>query len=260
MKKFLVIMLTIACIFILLIGNHQWNEKVRVNSHSSTVLTEVKAKDHQQGEQTERMLDFAKNWPTDARNLFQVALDEGRPYEILIAGSPALGTEPGGWSSIVKTELEKVYEDTVAVTIKEYDLTSQQVVEEKKHEELAAEKADLILLEPFILKDNGYVANERSADYWTEMIDSIKAKKTDTIVILQPANPLSNAKYYPLQVEGLKAYTEANRLPYLDHWSAWPKTEAEMRDYIELTRDPSFPNEKGHQVWADYLIKYFISK
>lgn len=117
----------------------------------------------------------------------------------------------------------------------------------------------MILLEPFILKDNGKVGNDLAAENYSEILNAIVAAKEDAVVILQPANPLSKAIFYPQQVEALKAYAVTNGLPYLDHWKAWPETENERRGLLD-TGDPSYPNERGHQLWAEYLIDFFISK
>ena len=76
---------------------------------------------------------------------------------------------------------------------------------------------------------------------------------------LQPANPLFQAKYYPLQVEALKNYADRNNITYLNHWDAWPDTQSEEIKKF-LIGEPSTPNETGHKLWADFLVDYFISE
>lgn len=261
MKNFFIILLTVGCAVVLFLGNQQWRERVQVKSKTSgTVLAEEKGhKKEDFVKDNDSLLGYVENWPEDAQENFKAALEDGKPYKILLTGSPALGSESDGWASMLKDELEAVYGDAIAVKIKIYDLTSLQMVEEEKYEELAAEQADLILLEPFILNDNGKVGNDQAAENLSVVIESIQNGKTDSNVILQPANPLSKAKYYPLQVEALKEYAETNGLTYINHWEAWPETEIERRALLSLG-DPSFPNEEGHKLWADHLTNYFISK
>ena len=88
-----------------------------------------------------------------------------------------------------------------------------------------------------------------------------KSKKVFQIrvVLIQPPHPLYQATYYPVQVEALEQYAEDNGIPYLNHWEAWPDQDSEeIKDY--LSEDASEPSAKGHQVWAEYLIDYFIAK
>jgi hypothetical protein len=143
--------------------------------------------------------------------------------------------------------------------VKIHDLTSQEYINEVKHGELAREEADLVLLELFILKNNGKVGNDLAAEHYSEIVAAIKEANQEAFVILQPAKPLSLAKYYPLQVETLQEYAEANNLAYIDHWQAWPDTENERKELLDIG-DPSYPNQRGHELWAEYLIDYFISE
>lgn len=259
MKHFILILLTIGCALILFLGNQQWKEKVQVRSQVTSSHTKAEEDEAEQQDETEQLLQYAAKWPAEAQADFQAALESGQPYKIVIAGSPALGQEPSGWSAIVKQELERVYGESVDVSVKSYDLTSLEFFNGGKHEELAAELGDLVLLEPFILNNNGKVGNELADENYSEIIEAIKGANEKAVVILQPANPLSKARFYPLQVEALKKYTEAKGLPFLDHWKAWPETENERRELLD-TGDPSYPNEKGHKLWAEYIVDYFISE
>lgn len=260
MKQFFVILLATSCAVILFLGNQQWKEKIQVKSSSPVSTVNAKELDEQTaGEETEDLLVFAKNWPEDARNHFSAALEENRPYSILLAGSPALGKEGTGWADLLESELAQTYGEAITVTKKSYEMTSLQFTEEQLDEELATEQADMVLLEPFVLMNNGKVGNDAAEKHYSIMIDAIKKANPNAVVILQPANPLSRAKFYPVQVDRLKEYAESNEIPYLDHWQAWPETEDERAELLEVG-DPSFPNEEGHRLWANYLIEYFVAK
>lgn len=140
-----------------------------------------------------------------------------------------------------------------------YAQTSADILAENKQLEFAAEKAQLVVIEPFLLNDNSKIKVEETLANVTKMIEDIKTGNPDTTFILQPSNPIYLPKYYSTQVEALKEYTAANNITYFDHWKAWPATDnPEIKDY--LNGDQSAPNEKGYQVWARYLIEYFINK
>lgn len=258
MKHFLVICLTIVCSAILVLGNQHWKEKINVTAseESSDIY---KGEKEAAGPVGTEFFSYIKNWPGEAQLSYKQAIYEKKPYKILIAGSTALGPESSGWAYILKDKLKVLFHNTIDVSVKSYDLTSTQIIEDRKDEELAAEKADLILLEPFILKDNGKVTIENSTENINKIIESIKSANEGAIILLQPANPLFQAKYYPLQVESLKNYADRNNITYLNHWDAWPDTQSEEIKRF-LIGEPSTPNEIGHELWADFLVDYFISE
>ena len=140
-----------------------------------------------------------------------------------------------------------------------YDLTSIAYINEEKITEVMEEQPDLILFEPFTLKDNGKVGIDDSLENTSAVIASVKESLPQTEVILQPPHPLYNANFYPKQVEELQQFAEDNGITYLNHWEAWPdKNSEEIKEYI--SEDSSQPSSKGHQLWADYLTDYFIAK
>ncbi|WP_079506564.1 SGNH/GDSL hydrolase family protein [Mesobacillus jeotgali] len=257
MKHFLTICLTIVCFAILVLGNQHWKEKTKVTAYEDKSGLYKEEKDEAEHVGTE-ILSYTKKWPVEAQLSYKRAINDKKPYKILIAGSPALGQQSSGWAYILKDKLKETFHETIVVSVKIYDLNSTQIIEERKYEELAAEKADLILLEPFILKDNGQVTIENSNENINKIIESIKTANLGAIVLLQPANPLFQAKYYPVQVDSLKEYAESNNITYLNHWDAWPDPQSEDIKKF-LIGEPGTPNEKGHQLWADYLIDYFIA-
>ena len=125
--------------------------------------------------------------------------------------------------------------------------------------EVIEEQPDLVLFEPFTLKDNGVVAIDDSLENTSAVIAKIKESLPDTSDPAPPPHPLYHATYYPKQVEALQQFAEDNDIPYLNHWEAWPdQNSEEIKEYI--SEDSSQPSVKGHQVWADYLIDYFIAK
>jgi hypothetical protein len=149
--------------------------------------------------------------------------------------------------------------DHIAVSVHTYNVTSNEFIANNTQKEIAAEKAQLIVFEPFLLNDNnkGTVAN--SLNNLTKIMGDVKAANPGTTFILQPSYPLYAAKYYPRQVAKLKQYAAQNQITYLDHWTSWPaSTDKALNDY--LLPGGTGPNEKGIQIWSQYLINYLIHK
>lgn len=267
MKAFFTTLLAIACAVILIWGNIHWNQKSVVsganeqveskNAKSSKPVRTIKE------ESKEKEIDltvFTQNWPEEAKASFQEASDNDRPFKIAIVGSAAIGDEPDGWAYQVKEELEKALgSEVVAVTINRVNSTTVGYINEDEHIKLAEEKVDLILLEPFILSDNGNVLIEDSLDNIGTIIEAITENNSNATFILQPPNPIYKPKLYATQVEALEAYAKENNITYLNHWDAWPDTQSEdIYEYVE--DDTGLPNEEGHKLWSQYVMDYLISK
>ncbi|GAM16223.1 SGNH/GDSL hydrolase family protein [Mesobacillus selenatarsenatis] len=266
MKPFLTTLLAIICGGVLLWGNIHWSNKTAVKVDGASVTKAVekpaeksKAKSEDTQGQEVGLLSLTKNWPVEAVETFKKAQEEGQEYKVLIVGSNALGEEPNGWAYQTKDGLTEAFGDeNLIVEILKYETTSLNFVQENHQEELVAAEADLIIFEPFTLNDNtNGVGAENSLINVQRVLDHIGDVSANTVVILTPPNPLYNAKYYPLQVDALKEYAEENDIPYLDHWTAWPELDSqEMNDYLTN----GSPNEKGHELWAQYMLDYLVAK
>jgi hypothetical protein len=257
MQKFLTVLLGILLILLIYFGQTHWNQQNKALS-SDTPTSSKKELNKQRHSSTE-LLKLTKNWPAEAVERFKQSLKNDKPFKILFVGSPAIGSDTEGTYSLVKQKLKETYEDHIDVQLKTFDMTSTQFLYQKKQNEIVAEAADMIVFEPFILENNGEVLIDKTMTDLAVVMDAVKVAKPESTIILQPSYPLYNAKIYPRQVEELKKYAETHQIPYLDHWTAWPDPATEeLKNY--LTPDQSAPNEKGAQVWSEYIIRYFISK
>lgn len=264
MKNFLAVLLGIACLLVMLIGHFNWNEKIQsANATDETTHIQVSTNGTQDTENNtttnNKVIALASNWPTQAINRLQQTQSDKTSFNILFVGSPTIGSESDGTFKIVKDKMIETFgEKNIDLTLKTFDLSSSQFIKNNYHEEIAAEAADLVVIEPFILMDNGLVEISDSLENLSILIEAIHAKNPETSIIIQPSNPLHNAKYYPIQVEAVKEYAAQNQLTYLDHWTAWPDQKSdEMIEY--LLPEQSYPSDKGIQVWSEYLLNYFIS-
>lgn len=266
MKAFFTTILVIVCMAVLVWGNFHWTQKTTVSGevNESPVISKTVSDKEMEQEKVESpsnsLVEFTKNWPEQGVEGFQKALEEKRPYKVLMIGSSALGDDKSGWAAITREKLlEKYSEKQMNVEIEVFDETSRDFVNNDGAETIIDEKADMVLFEPFTLMDNGEVSIEDSLNNIQTVMDVTLEANPDTVFILMPPHPIYNATFYPKQVEALKEYAEDNKIAYLDHWKAWPdfKTE-EVKEYI--TSDNSQPNEQGHELWSKFVTDYLISK
>ena len=259
MKIFLTSLLAVVFLVVLYLGQSHWNQQLQasaknkpINQDSTSTIDDTNAEDQD-------LLKLTSNWPESAVDQLKHSLQEDKPFTILFTGSPAIGSETDGSFPIIKEQLIKAFgEEHIHVELKTFDSTSTQLLYQKKQEEIAAVNADLIIFEPFILMNNGEVLIKDTLKNTTKIIEGIQANKPETSFILQPAYPLYQAKIYPRQVAELKKYAQDHELPYLDHWSSWPDSnKAELRDYFQP--DLSTPNEKGNQVWSQYILQFLTN-
>ncbi|MCS0654834.1 SGNH/GDSL hydrolase family protein [Cytobacillus firmus] len=259
MKAFITVLLAACCVFILIAGNLHWQKKIAGSAAPESPPAAESESAEPADPERERILSLAANWPKSSRKQLEKAVDEQRAYTITILGSKSLGEGPDSWPELLKTELQSAYgKDLIVTNTLSYDTTSNQFVNQNM-EELLKNPGDLILFEPFTLNDNGEVGTKAGLENLAYVMTEVKSQHPDSTFILQPPHPLYDTIYYPKDVEELKEYSEENSIPYLDHWTAWPELDdPEMKEY--LSSDNSQPSKKGHRIWADYLIEYFIHK
>jgi lysophospholipase L1-like esterase len=248
MKYFFTVIWGLVCLGVLAYGHFHWNQQVAVKAVEPVITQEMTEPDYS------IYLEMAGNWPETAKTQLNQALEAEQPFKILFVGSSFMEWE----KSVTQSLSESFGSDKIHTALHTYGQTSADILAENKQLELASEKAQLVVMEPFLLNDNGKLKVEETLANVTKMMEDIKAGNPDTTFILQPSNPIYLPKYYSEQIEALKNYAVENNVTYLDHWTAWPATDhPELKNY--LNEDQS-PNELGYQAWAQYLIAYFVKK
>jgi len=250
---------------LLVVGQIYWVHKI--DKSVQNALTEQKEGsigqiDMQQGnERKQQLIKYATNLPTRIQKKIGEAVDTGKPVQLVIVGSEAVSSSRDGWPQLLAEVLHSTYGmDILSIKVKEYrDMTTMEAVENQIYNEIIKLRPDILLLEPFILNNNGVIPIKRTLDDLTYILKEVQSAIPDVVVILQPAHPIYNARYYPIQVNQLKKYAEENNYIYLDHWTSWPNyMTSKIRNY--LSEDQSVPNADGYRLWADFLIDYFVAK
>lgn len=261
MRRFVTVMAVLATVIFLFAAHTYWKGKTSAGTKAPAVTEEAVKNVMEKEENVESksanqdLLTLADNWPDQAKEGLEKAMEEGRAYKVAVVGSGSLGEENGGWSVMLRDALGEAFGDHVEVGIFEYDERSDEFISNSRHNEVAEFEPDFVLFEPFTLMDNGNVEVEDNHENIQTFVDAVG----EAVVVLQPPHPIHDATFYPAQVNDLKTFAEDADLVYLDHWPEWPDVEdEELRSYLQ--EDQGAPNEKGHELWFEYLKGYFIAE
>lgn len=257
----------IGCI-ILLVGSYmQWNGKISSAGVQSPTPISPSEKDNKNEDSKipgepeqdiERLLALAANADKEVQAVIQDRLESDEPLDFLITGSTLMEEGQPGYAERLNTALESAYGDFLNVTIESFDTTSDAFIENLSSE-LDFDKAfDIVLFEPFILKNNGVITPEDQEEYIKRFQNRLAEEVEDAVLVLHPSQPLHQAVYYPLEVESIEAYAASNDIPYINHWKDWPAVDSD--DLPNFLDEDSAPNDAGAEVWANALIKYFIAE
>lgn len=262
MKAAIISTLSIILVVILIIGNINWNLHTdsphSEENTSSTSATEEKTDEYFS---QDYYTSFASSWPESAQKVLETKLSEKKAFHIVLLGSTSIGNQDLGLITPLKEALAAKYDKYVTIESINYDGTSSDYVDNQAYEALASKKPDMVIFEPFLLKDNSVVDISTTLNNISSVITETEEALPDVTFILQPAQQIYNASLYPKQVQELQAYAEEQGITYWNHWESWPNAKDKaVLEYIESKDGVSSPNEKGYEVWSKYLISQLISK
>lgn len=257
-KNFLLtVLLLVSCVSFIIAGQLYWQKKI-----DDTVKQAMAEAPKQEAIENEsKLMKYAAQLPSEVQKKIKNAIHTNRPVRLVIVGSKAISSSEKSWPALFKNELESTYGKRVfEVVVKEYgDMTTKEALEANVDKEIIDAKPDILLWEPFLLNNNGVIEIGDALQQIDTIIQNIQSALPDVTVMLQPPHPIYNARYYPSQVEQLQSFAKEKGYIYLDHWKAWPDYKSEeLNDVVNENTD--LPNERGHQLWADFLIDYFIAK
>lgn len=201
---------------------------------------------------------YMKNLPSAVQEKIKKSAETNKPIQLVIAGDEATPAQ-GGWPQALADKLKEAYgPDMFHVTVKSYpQKTTKQWMDEKIYSEIASLKPDVLLYEPALLTDSGVVEKQESAANTQNIADEISKAVPGVAVLIQPSNPLYQAKYFPAAVQLVKETMQSKGYTYVDHWQAWPAND----DLLKYLASPTgFANDEGQKVWAKYMTEYFVAK
>ncbi|WP_347548764.1 hypothetical protein ABFG93_14640 [Pseudalkalibacillus hwajinpoensis] len=261
MKNIIFLLAFIGCFALVIAGKFHWDDKneqsglaVSAEVESGSLAEENSVKEKPISD--EKLKKLVANFP---EQLHEKMMSSNEPVSLVIMGSEMIGTKEAGLESIVEEGLEEAYWKGAfkveQITFEE--ATTSTVVQEELYKEVIQQKPDVVLMETFTLNDNGNVVIEESHQNLSTIITELKEAIPGISVMVMPSNPISDPDYYSLQINKLGDYAENKDFIYLDHWEAWPDVNDEV---IKKYLSDSKPNEKGFNVWGDFIVNYMSGK
>lgn len=248
LRKFSVFFIVIA-IAVIIYGSYHYKGRVnRISAKSAETTDNIK--EVEQKIKTSQYELLSKNLPKKIVTL----LIEKKHVNLLIIQEDK--QQNYDYSSLLTERLNDNYGDGVwSVSVLSYeDQTSKDLVKSDFVKQVKEKKADMILFEVPLMNDNGVVRSEDSIVDIQKVIDEIDKS---SLVVVQPNEPIYQSKFYPKEVAAFKKAIEKKDITYLDNWSAWPNymTQA-FKEYVGENKNL---NEKGQELWGNYLSQYFIA-
>lgn len=199
-----------------------------------------------------------RNQDEHVQNIFLNRQQQDETIHFLVIGSTLMEDGEPGYGERLATALGQAYNDTLKVDTIAIDETSERFMELLEDGGVSlVEDYDVVLFEPFTLKNNGLITIEDSHQHIEDFYQYLVERVPDVALIIHPPHPLFKATYYPNQVQALKEFAAAKGFPYIDHWTDWPATDNEdLKNYLSETQAP---NSDGAEIWSNALISYFIA-
>ncbi len=257
MKIWINILAVIVFIAALSAGKMYWNNKVSEQSVSRPTKVEAS------GDASNMKItwkEHAQNLPESIQTKIQKAEQTKTPLKLVIVGSAPQEEVKATWAELLKGKIEDTYGSSlIKVDVREYkDMTTLQFIKSDTYKEIAQASPDVLLFEPFLLKDNGVVGIENTLDNIDVILTYLKRQNEQLVTILQPSAPVYKANNYPSDAKALEEFAKENDYEYINHWKAWPDYQSEKISAY-LTQAPGQPNDKGEQLWAQHLEHYFAN-
>ena len=260
LKKFSILLSIVLCGIILIFSYATWKEKIAsAGLPADPVAVDAPAEETE--EQTVAVSDetadidlesLTAGMDAQVQELFFNRKEQGEKVQLLIVGSEAMDSGEPGYGELLSDALESAYGGFVETETIGFEGTSEEFL--LSGPQLSSDY-DVVLLEPFTLKNNGRVEIEVEHLHVQNILGEVLSAEDDAVLVLHPPQPIYGAQFYRTQVIALEEFARINDYAYIDHWQQWPSTEdLTLKEY--LTED-SNPNNTGAETWANALIAYF---
>ncbi|MDC2866191.1 SGNH/GDSL hydrolase family protein [Bacillus sp. BP-3] len=271
-KALLVLFVFVLFVASVVSGKLYWNKKVaNATQQAGETKQEAKVEEvstQKQSAKTEEKKPetkvsfneaYAKNLPDAVKEKLKKAAADKKAVNLVIVGDQA--SAANAWPAKVTANLKQAYGESLwNVTVKEFkDESTDDLIAHKRDKEIADTKPDVILFEPPFVTDNSKMGNGSSVANTQKFVQSLQAGAKDAVIMIQPPNPVYNAKNYPKAIAALKQFAEQNGYIYINHWEVWP--DPTTKGILPYLQDEfGFPSAKGHELWAQYVTNYFVAK
>ncbi|PEZ03459.1 EPSX protein [Bacillus sp. AFS018417] len=258
-KTWFVLLIFVLFVASVVSGKLYWNKKVAKATQQA-----YGAKQGTSTKEGEKQVSFneayAKNLPDAVKEKLKKAASEKKAVNLVIVGDEA-SSATSAWPEKFKANLNAAYGQGLwNVTVQEYKGEStEDLIAKNRVKEIADLNPDVVLFEPPFITDNTKTGNGNSVANTQKFVAALQASAKDTTIMIQPPNPVYDAKNYPKSIAALKQFAEQNGYTYINHWEAWPNPTT--KDILPYLQDEfGFPSAKGYELWAQYVTNYFVAK
>lgn len=193
------------------------------------------------------------NMDFEVQKVFESRRDAGEKIQLLILASDLVDMGSPSMSDLLSEKLLAAYGEEIEISKQTFNEDSITITENDLIDYQGG--FDVVLFEPFTLKNNGQVDIETEHAHITSIVDQFRDQVNDVAIVFTPSNPIYNATYYPVQIDALLTFLRENEYPVIEHWQNWPDpTDETIKDYLD---ENSRPNTKGAEAWAKAVISYF---
>jgi hypothetical protein len=251
----------LACVFSVVGGHFYYKNKLEETAQEAKLELGMTAKEETKNkissEEVQKPADHFKNAPEGLTELYHQKKNAGEALTFHLIGSTNTSANDGTWAQLFTKQMTDTYGKDVAIQVTSFgELTSLELQDSQAYTNIVDKKADIFLIEPPLLNDNDGVSMDDTLYVLAKLIAGIKSENPNTVILLQPSNPIFSPNRYADQINRLKVYAKEQNISFLNHWEKWPDVDSEViKEYYNATT--FVPNEKGHKLWADYMFNVF---
>lgn len=263
-KGLFLIIFTLVCGILIIFSYLAWKEdldsvarpveRVEASSEENEEVTEPT--EEQTGDTSgldEALTASLVNMDEEVRAVFEARKAAGEKIQLLILASDLVDMGTPSMSQLVEEQLQATYGDDLEISKQTFNENSITIIEQELIDYGGG--YDVVLFEPFTLKNNGEVDIETEHSHITSIVETFRSEVEDVAIVFTPSNPIYNASYYPVQVEALLTFLNKQGYPVIEHWQNWPDPKDEMiKEYLD---ENSRPNSQGAAAWARAVTSYF---
>ncbi|WP_369901765.1 SGNH/GDSL hydrolase family protein [Bacillus manliponensis] len=242
-------------------GKLHWNKKVANATEQAISETVLNSKSGKGGKKAASFNEaYASNLPEAVQEKLKSAVSEKRALNLALVGDES-SAEKGTWTESFTKNLHEAYGEGIwNVTVKSYvGEDTESFTTNERAKEIADAKPDVIVFQAPFVTDNKKIGNGNSIANAKTFVEAMAASAKDAVIMIQPSNPVYNARNYPKAIASLESFAQQDGYTYVNHWSAWPDPASEeILPYLQ--EEFGFPSEKGYAAWAQYMTDYFVAK
>jgi hypothetical protein len=171
-----------------------WKQKIATVSTEEVIATtnienkKVQKTDEKTSETKDVPIEEITSYlPAEVATKLIAAKETDDTVEIVIVGSEANTMGNRTWPNIFKEKMHETYGELVNVSVYDiHNVTTEMVVSDELHMEAVNQNTDIVILEPFMLNDNGSVNIDDTLVNIQTIIEDFKAVKRHIFSCSQP--------------------------------------------------------------------------